>query len=364
MLSVPPPSPQSLTPGSVIAERLKPLVGTKVSLAGQNRTYGTNVRKLVTQCLEKYCDEDESCSDSATCAKKGVPKIKRELVDTYAVTKGATFNLQVWNRITNSSAPLIEYDNGERLTCKDVRFAFVRIDTETNIVRSIVVTTPEYIENAFGAFGKPTVKWQLVIGDKKRKEIVSGKPPVLIEPDFNLDQYLNDDITCHSVDMFDDPKKGEVASIEALEPVVVDNLLGKVIDPAETKNRAQTLEYSVISLLNYDIDEDGRLAGGYPDLPNQAIEIKIQDSPTVDLGKHTPRIDVEVYADSGITTESIRYLIALMNPATNEIEGIVLVPGKSLEKHFSYVADQSYKCQRWIPMSFFDEYEGQSVYLE
>lgn len=178
-----------------------------------------------------------------------------------------------------------------------------------------------------------------------------------------MEDFLNDSITYHSMDMFDEPKEGEVASIEALESVLIENLLGKTIDPAATKNRGQSLEYSIVEMLNYDVDESSSLAGGYPDLPNQALEIKIQDSPTVDLGKYSPQFETEVYSDLDITTGSIRYLIALMNRTTNEVEGFVLVPGKSLGEHFSYVADKSFKCQRSIPMTFFEKYKGKSVYL-
>lgn len=53
-----------------------------------------------------------------------------------------------------------------------------------------------------------------------------------------------------------------------------------------------------------------------------------------------------------------------MNKETNEVEGFILVPGKSLGEHFSYVADKNFKCQRSIPMSFFDSYKGQSVFLD
>lgn len=363
MLSLPPMNPQALTPGEVIAKRLETLIGHPFELTGKSRTDGSNIRKAVTACLEPFYDRRSEEPAITEMAEKGVPKLKREMIDTYVVTSGNSYNLQVWNRIPNSGDVLIEYENGDYLTCADVRLVFVKVDTEESCIDSIIVTTPSYIEEHFGKFGVPTIKWQLIISDSKRQEILSRNPPVLVEPDFNLDEYLSGNIAYHSVNMFDEPQEGEVASIQSLEPVLIDNLIGKTIDPAATKNRGQTLEYSVISLLDYDVSEDSVLAGGYPDLPNQALEIKIQDSPTVDLGKYSPQFETEVYSDLDITTESIRYLIALMNKETNEVEGFILVPGKSLGEHFSYVADKNFKCQRSIPMSFFEEYKGRSVYL-
>lgn len=363
MLSLPPMSPQSLTSGEVIAKRLETLIGQSFTLTGKSRTDGSNIRKAVTACLEPFYDGQAEKSAVAELAEKGVPKLKHEMIDTYVVTSGNSYNLQVWNRIPNSRDVLIEYENGDCLTCADVRLVFVKVDVEKSCIDSVIVTTPSYIEDHFGKFGVPTIKWQLIISDSKRQEILSRNPPVLVEPDFNLDEYLNGNISYHSMNMFDEPQEGEVVSIQSLKPVLIDNLIGKTIDPAATKNRGQMLEYSVISLLDYDIKEDSVLAGGYPDLPNQALEIKIQDSPTVDLGKYSPQFETEVYSDLDITTESIRYLIALMNKETNEVEGFILVPGKSLGEYFSYVADKNFKCQRSIPMSFFDSYKGQAVFL-
>lgn len=364
MLSLPPSNPQNLTPGIEIAKRLKALIGRPFELTGKSRTDGANIRKAVAACLEPYCDKQDDGQIVAWVAEKGVPRLKREMIDTYVVTTGDTYNLQVWNRIPNCEDVLIEYENGDYLTCADVRLVFVKVDIGKSCIESIIVTTPSYIENRFGKFGAQTVKWQLIISDSKRQEILSRNPPILVESDFNLDEFLNNDISYHSIDMFDEPQKGKVASIQSLEPVLVDNLIGKAISSASTKNRGQALEVDVINLLGYDVSGESVLAGGYPDLPNQALEIKIQDSQTVDLGKYSPRSKSEVYSDLDITTESIRYLIALTNRNTSEIEGFILVPGKALGEHFSYVADKNFKCQRSIPMSFFKEYSGQSVFLD
>ena len=154
-----------------------------------------------------------------------------------------------------------------------------------------------------------------------------------------------------------------IAPIEDLAPIFIDSLIGKTIEPAATKNRGQQLEYSVISLLDYNVKEESTLAGGYPDLPNQALEIKIQDSPTVDLGKYSPQYKADIFPDVSVNTENMRYLIALMNKETNVVEGLILLPGKKLGEHFSYVADKSYKCQRSIPMAFFDDLAGTASFI-
>lgn len=94
------------------------------------------------------------------------------------------------------------------------------------------------------------------------------------------------------------------------------------------------------------------LCGDFPDIRNQLLEVKVQDSPTVDLGKFSPEKEEIITKDSNFTTFDVRYLIALTNPKTEVIEGIILSPGEKLGELFSYVSAESYKCQRSIPMSF------------
>jgi hypothetical protein len=120
------------------------------------------------------------------------------------------------------------------------------------------------------------------------------------------------------------------------------------------------LEREVAKILGYSEEES--LVGGYPDIPHQLLEIKVQDSPTVDLGKFSPSNAIMVNEELQVTTEDVRYLIALANPASGIIEGLVITSGAELGDSFTFVNGTSFKCQRSIPMSFFDEYEGSAVF--
>lgn len=55
-------------------------------------------------------------------------------------------------------------------------------------------------------------------------------------------------------------------------------------------------------------------------------------------------------------------LIALTNAMDGAIDGLIMCPGEELGKSFTYVAEKSFKCQRSIPMSFFEEFKGQVVF--
>jgi len=126
-----------------------------------------------------------------------------------------------------------------------------------------------------------------------------------------------------------------------------------------TKQRGQELERVVAYQLGYKKTQK-MLEGGYPDIRNQMLEVKVQDSPTIDLGKYSPQFEEQINAD--FTTRTVRYLIALTDSISGSIEGVILCPEGELGKNFTYVTEKSFKCQRSIPMSFFERYKGQVVY--
>ena len=91
------------------------------------------------------------------------------------------------------------------------------------------------------------------------------------------------------------------------------------------------------------------------------MEVKVQDSPTVDLGKYSPSNPVVINNSMNLTTEDVRYLIALTDE-NGIIEGLILSPGSCLGDAFTFVSDTNYKCQRSIPMSFFTDQQGKAVF--
>ena len=363
---IPPKSRSHLTPPELLADRLKILIGTQFKLTQKTRTDGSNIRKLVAQTLEKYPLPALSSPGSYNIVppkQKGVPRILREYIDTYIVTTGSSYNLQVWNRNPASQAVQIEYSSGKHLSATDVRFVMVRVDPDAHEIRSVVVMSPEYIVEKFGRFGKPTKKYQLIISSNARKEIFKRNPPILFYPDTStLEALATHTYKPPRKSMHDAPVAGEILSLKVLRNRLNATLVEAKLGAGQTKNRGQALELLIAQHLGYTPGKNQLLAGGYPDIRNQALEVKVQDSPTVDLGKFTPQFEEIVEKSLGITTEDIRYLIALTEETSGTIKGVVLCPGNRLGDHFSYVADESYKCQRSIPMDFFMEHNGQAVY--
>jgi len=363
---IPPKSPEYLTEISKLPEILKDLVGTEFKLTGKTRTDGANIRKLVANELFKKGLPEESLVDEFEIVppkKKGVPKMLREFVDTYTVTSGISYNLQVWNRIPNCKTVLVKYDSGATLKCDEVRYIFVKIEPIKNIVSSIIILTADYIESHFGKFGKPTIKHQLLISNKARNQIYLSESKVLSYPDSKKLSYLIiDNYKAPNGSIANEPNIRNLYSIKLLMEMVAKKLVGKKLDSNSTKTRGQVLERMTLELLGYKLVENKNLYGGFPDIPNQLLEVKVQDAQTVDLGKFTPEKEEVVVEEYNLTTFDVRYLIALTNSKTGIIEGIIIAPGEKLGEIFTYVSDISFKCQRTIPMSFFDSFEGRCVY--
>jgi len=342
------------------------LLGTSFHVTGKPRTDGSNLRKLVSTTLlsnDISLQAEIGSFEFIPPKKKGIPRLIREMIDTYIVTTGNSYNLQVWNRYPNSRAILVKYSNGETIQCKDIRLVFIKIDIENELISSIVILTPEYMEARFGKFGKPTIKHQLLILPKQRDMVIKSENSILSFPDTKKLTYrIRHTYDVPHANMIKEPNFNDLFSIQLLTEMVAKKLIGRTLEENDTKNRGQALERLVLQLLGYSEDNLHSLAGGYPDIPNQLLEIKVQDTPTVDLGKFSPETEELVMDNLEITTSDIRYLIALTNPQTNAIEGIVLVPGERLGEIFTYVSDTSFKCQRSIPMSFFEELKGKCVF--
>ena len=321
----PPIHKTHLTSPDEIASRLQSLIGTPFKLTGRTKTDGSNVRKLVARTFAKF-SLSKPCPQSSYSIMppkgKGVPRILLEYVDTYIVTTGNTYNLQVWNRNPASDSIQVEYNSGEILSSRDVRFVFLRVDPQTQTISSILVLTPDYIESRFGRFGKPTIKHQIIIPPKIRDKALSQNPPGIFCSDtYDLSQHVTEKYAIPTSPIGDKPILGQLFSLKLLREMLVDGLIGEPLDQMATKNRGQALERLVACLLGYKISDAELLEGNFPDIPNQALEVKVQDSPTVDLGRFSPQFEECVPSCSDLTTLDVRYLIALTDAETSIVQG-------------------------------------------
>lgn len=357
-LNIPPSSKNDILTNEALVEILKPLVGTEFTMTFKPRTDGSRIRRLISTQIENHATN--ASSDAYTIPiprKKGLPRILSELIDTYVVSTGESYNLQVWNRNPNGKNILVKYANGEIITPKDIRFVMVKISPSENRISSITILTPLYIEKKFGKFGKPTIKNQLMINGNARNEIITSKSPLLFCDDTKkIKQQTSPAANLKDVSFTEAPSSKTLLPLSIIREKVAKELIGKELSSFDTKSRGQELERIVIEMLGYEQKEN--LMGGFPDVPNQLLEVKVQEAQTVDLGKYSPQFIEPIPINPDFSTEDVRYLIALTNPHSHVIEGIILSSGENLGRHFTYVNATSFKCQRSIPMSFFDNLDG------
>lgn len=364
ILKRPPASKDQLTSPQDLAKKLQTLINRPFKLSGKPRTDGANLRKLIGSILAT--DSPPSAATSGDFKiipprKKGVPKILLEYIDTYVVSTGVSYNLQVWNRNPDSQSVQIEYDEGTQLNSSEIRFVLAKVDATLNIITGIVVLTPDYIVKKFGQFGRPTVKNQLMISQHSREKILENTGGLLFfdeaEQVGNPDNIRN--LSNYSI--HDEPTHESLLPISTIRDIVAKQIIGQTISPGATKNRGQVLESLFLKSFGYKMRGSG-LIGGYPDIRNQALEVKVQDAQTVDLGLYSPEFLESVPKCGGFNTRNMRYFIAFTNPASGIIEGGVLCTGDKLGRYFTYVSEKSYKCQRTIPMTFFQGINGKSVF--
>lgn len=360
-LSLPPKSIHEVMSFAELQKLLSPLVGTTFTLSGKIKSDGSRFRKMISDLILMQNVNFANPNDFKYIPpkKKGCPRILAQLLDTYLVTSSGDYNLQIWNRIPNSDNLLVQYNNGDCIRCKDIRLILARINTGTNCIENITITSPNYIETHYGIFGKPTIKSQMLISDALRQEIINYPELIVPQDTQTICQMSMEEYKKPSEHIKQFPFR-KVFSISILKERLY-CLIGKKVDAVDTKSRGQKLERMVATALGY-ADTDS-LVGGYPDLPNQLLEIKIQDTQTVDLGKYSPAFEQIIADMPTITSKDIRYFIALTNPNTSVIEGFILTCGAKLGNYFTFVASESYKCQRNIPMDLFTSHFGECTIL-
>jgi len=360
-----PASNDDIMPIPELAEKLIPLIGTQLEKTGLDRTDGANLRKMFTQFLGYKEGKGNTKQKVTYYTKKGIPKLKRLWADTFKVYTDANYNLQVWNRNPDGDRPLVNVD-GNDLFEGDVRHIITHRNEATGTLDCILILDGPQIVHHFGKFSVPTIKHQVIISGSKRNQILLMPGSTLIELDNIADNNLQDVMNCiknnpNPALFKSDPESQCLFSISQLDHLLREKLIGRQLEYQGMKNAGQTLELIVMQELGYNVNEGELLEGSYPDLRHQLLEIKVQESPTIDMGMHSPLIKEEIVG--GLDTQDVRYLIALMSPE-KVVQGLVIVPGSSLEHHFSYVKDTSFKRQKSISIDLFKNNKGRVLFDE
>lgn len=194
--------------------------------------------------------------------KKAQPRFPGQQLDVY-VQK--TLNLQIWNEQLSPAR----------------RYAIIQLSPEDVITRVKVVGGPQLA--ALDTTGTITTKYQasLAVGSRTH-ELISRQdtPPML--------QHVGVSATFGpKVSPTQDAESGVLLPIrevfERLSPLVGQRFPDPGVD--QERNRGAALHRLVCERLGYHRYED---KGQFPDIPHQLLEVKLQTSPTIDLGLVQP----------------------------------------------------------------------------
>ncbi len=278
---------------------------------------------------------------TAICSALGYPTPKsfkktqpRFLGQNFDVYTQKSLNVQIWNEEVDASR----------------RYVFFRVN-DSDIITAVRVITGEDLAR-YDKTGTLTKKYQATMNSFGRN-ICSN------EDTRNVQNLTSDSpITLTSINPNTFPQKEQLLKItdifKRLFPMV-----GKTIsylDAVQERNRGAELHSMICQHLGYSIYEDD---GTYPDIANQLLEIKLQTSPTIDLGLHSPEDGECVVSIDGMCfySEDVRYAVfdGVVEGDRILLRNLYLVTGKDFTTYFPLFQGRgtNAKLQLPLPYNFF-----------
>jgi hypothetical protein len=223
-----------------------------------------------------------------TAFKKTKPRFFGQQLDTYAQKSR---NLQIWNEQLSPTR----------------RYAIIQISTENVLLKVKVVNGCELA--LLDKTGRITTKYQAGLEVRAAShELVSNQDTALLIPHVCSGATVFD----KTVSPIDEPVSSELISIQKIYQRL-SSLVGKVfVDPGkdQERNRGAALHGLICQCLGYSRHEDN---GQFPDIRHQLLEVKLQTSPTIDLGLVLPsseeRLDIIPLRDAHPRHCDTRYAI-------------------------------------------------------
>ncbi len=264
------------------------------------------------------------------------PRFPGQSFDVYVQKSN---NLQIWNEQLSSTR----------------RYVLVRVSGDDVVTRVKVVTGDTL--SLLDPMGTLTQKYQArcIPGDKEA-ELVVQNDTALLRP------FLSESVDLRSVATpVRHPRSGQLLPIstvfERLRPLV-----GKSFDDAghdQERNRGATLHRLVCRSLGYATYQDD---GQFPDVHHQLLEVKLQTSPTIDLGLVRPNsaepLDVPQIEGKQIRHCDVRYAVfcGITDGETVTLTHLILANGVSFFKRFEPFEGQvlNEKLQIHLPADLFD----------
>lgn len=265
--------------------------------------------------------------------KKTKPRFPGQNFDVYTQK---SMNVQIWNEDIDGNRRYVFFKVSETDVITSVKVItgdiLAQYDRTGTLTKKYQATMPSFGRNICSSNDSPTVEnW-----------IVDEKEPLLLETTPNNYPCRNQLLRINEI-------------YRRLLPMVGKSI--SYIDAIQERNRGAELHSMICQHLGYSIYEDD---GTYPDIINQLLEVKLQTSPIIDLGLHSP-IDGECIASVENThfySEDIRYAIFDGELCGSHIilENLYLVTGEDFTNYFPLFRGNgtNAKIQLLLPYNFFD----------
>ena len=219
--------------------------------------------------------------------RRSKPRFIGQMFDTYAQKSN---NLQVWNDELSSAR----------------RYVVIRV-AENDVVQKVRVVTGDVL-SLLDTTGTLTQKYQArCVPGNRATELISQADTS------RLSQFLSVDVDLsRTVSPSQQPIAGELLPIHSIFERL-SNLVGETFNDAgsdQERNRGGALHAMACRALGYRHHQDD---GQFPDIRHQLVEVKLQTSPTIDLGLVCPNsdepLDVPQLANQQLRHCDVRYAV-------------------------------------------------------
>lgn len=269
--------------------------------------------------------------------QKTQPRFSGQMFDTYAQKSN---NLQVWNE---ELAPTR-------------RYVIIKVNAEDRITKVKVVTGDRLA--LLDTTGTLTQKYQArLIPGEKAAELIAEEDTERLIP------FVRGGLDLRTMaSPVSRPKEGQLLPIgevfDRLKPLIGSRFPDVGYD--QERNRGASLHRLVCERLGYAGYQDD---GQFPDVRNQLLEVKLQTSPTIDLGLVCPdsmeALDVQNIGGKQIRHCDVRYALFYAKRDGDDVvlTHLFLTTGERFFSRFSQFQGKvlNKKLQIPLPNDFFDE---------
>lgn len=264
--------------------------------------------------------------------RKTQPRFLGQNFDVYTQK---SLNVQIWNEDVDYSR----------------RYVFLRAN-ENDIITDVRVITGDLLIQ-YDRTGTFTQKFQARM-QAYADNICSQRDTLPV-----CDWITEDNVILEHTDPNQLPNRNQLLSINEiyrrLLPMVGNTV--SYLDAVQERNRGAELHAMICEHLGYSYFDDD---GSYPDIANQLLEIKLQTSPTIDLGLHSPE-DGKLIAQVGnmyFYSQDIRYAVfnGVVHGNRVELRNLYLVTGEDFTRYFPLFQGRgtNKKIQLPLPGDFFN----------